>query len=93
MTQERQGEPGAAEKNPLGRELVLPLWGWWDHAGLEGHLSSCISKALFPPGSLALSQVALELELVKAEPLYKVTHPLSRHLGPWACFLPAPGLL
>lgn len=26
------------------------------------------------PGSLALSQVALELELVEAEPLYKVTH-------------------
>lgn len=25
------------------------------------------------PGSLALSQVALELELVEAEPLYKVT--------------------
>lgn len=41
------------------------------------------------PGSSALSQVALELELVKADPLYKVTRPLSRQLGHLGLFLSA----
>lgn len=42
-----------------------------------------------PFSSRFLSSVpmALELELVKADPLYKFTHPLSRQLGHWACFL------
>lgn len=84
MTLGRQEDLGLLRKALWGKHWSCLCVGVVDYAELEGHLSSCISRVSFSismlplaPGSLAQSQVALELELVQAEALYKVTHPLQ----------------